>query len=181
MLWLRYLPLTQSSLHMQIVIIAHLILLNLCCQAMASNVAFASSSSIRIATYNIRFDSMPDDISVERSLAALPHSLISLNSPDTFHEQPWSTRRGKIVQQLIHEVPVLVGAYITQCCRHGIDVHVSLPRGSCQAGYRPSATLGRGLGMGAFYSPQLEYVRPRLGPSCIIRLALVGMGISLER
>ncbi|KAH8118710.1 mannose-6-phosphatase [Phellopilus nigrolimitatus] len=58
--------------------------------------------TIRLATWNLRFDSMPDSITVSETLASLPGPL---EGPKSFSnvagEQPWSTRRVKVAQQLI--------------------------------------------------------------------------------
>ncbi|EIN14553.1 mannose-6-phosphatase [Punctularia strigosozonata HHB-11173 SS5] len=63
----------------------------------------------RIATHNLRFDSMPDNITVQQSIAALPDPLTQPAFLALSGEQPWSTRRIKIAQHLISEGLSLFG------------------------------------------------------------------------
>ena len=69
----------------------------------------AVAQSFRISTYNLRYDSMPNNITVSETLSALPDPL----SPPTYYgakgEQPWSTRRVKVYQHLDQEGVVLAG------------------------------------------------------------------------
>jgi len=70
-----------------------------------------STLSFRLVSYNIRYDIKPDNIAVKESLAALSDSTrqpsyLSLAG----HEQPWSTRRIRIAQDLLSEGVVLAGA-----------------------------------------------------------------------
>ncbi|KAH9944913.1 Endonuclease/exonuclease/phosphatase [Amylocystis lapponica] len=64
---------------------------------------------MRIATYNLRYDSQPDRITVRQSLDALPDPLERPRFLARHGEQPWSTRRIKVAQQLLNEAPVLIG------------------------------------------------------------------------
>ena len=100
---------------MQGVIIVHLVLLTFFCFKATSSLtawptrraAATTSSSMRISTYNLRFDSMPDSISVQQSLASLPDPLVAPKFLGKTGEQPWSTRRIKVAQQLLHEGVVM--------------------------------------------------------------------------
>ena len=66
--------------------------------------------SIKLATWNLRFDSMPDSITVQQSLDNFPGPL---DRPSEFNnilpEMPWSTRRIKVAQQLLDEDVVIAG------------------------------------------------------------------------
>ncbi|KAI0752547.1 Endonuclease/exonuclease/phosphatase [Daedaleopsis nitida] len=64
---------------------------------------------MRIATYNLRFDSKPDNITVQQSLDSLPDPLVAPTFYGKTGEQPWSTRRIKVFQHLINEGIVLAG------------------------------------------------------------------------
>lgn len=59
--------------------------------------------AMRIATYNLRFDSMPDNITVQQSLLSLPDPLVQPAYFNQTGEQPWSSRRIKVAQHLINE------------------------------------------------------------------------------
>ncbi|KAJ7608645.1 Endonuclease/exonuclease/phosphatase [Mycena rosella] len=69
----------------------------------------ADSMPLRIVTYNLRYDSQPDKITVRQSLDRLPDPL---TGPGYFRkrgEQPWSLRRLRVVEQLLGEGIVLAG------------------------------------------------------------------------
>ncbi|KAG7833055.1 hypothetical protein KL943_004503 [Ogataea angusta] len=55
-----------------------------------------AGSRIRIQSWNLRYDSMPDDITVGETIAAL-NSTVPIDTQTTYYsnytEQPWSTRR----------------------------------------------------------------------------------------
>lgn len=68
-------------------------------------------TNIRLGTWNLRFDSMPDNITVQESLDALPDPLVQPAFLNLTGEQPWSTRRIKVAQRLIGEGVVLQGAF----------------------------------------------------------------------
>ena len=64
-----------------------------------------------MVSYNLRYDCKPDKITVKESLAALQDpsqepSYLSLAG----QEQPWSSRRIRIAQDLLSEGIVLAGA-----------------------------------------------------------------------
>ena len=69
----------------------------------------AMAQSFRISTYNLRYDSMPNNITVAETLSSLPDPL----TPPAYYgdkgEQPWSTRRVKVYQHLDQEGVVLAG------------------------------------------------------------------------
>ncbi|PCH36768.1 DNase I-like protein [Wolfiporia cocos MD-104 SS10] len=64
---------------------------------------------MRIASWNLRYDSQPDHISVNQSLDALPSALLRPRFLGKSGEQPWSTRRIKVAQQLLSERPTIIG------------------------------------------------------------------------
>lgn len=72
---------------------------------------FALALDVRYATWNLRFDSKPDNITVAQSLASLPGPL---ETPTPYYanitkERPWSTRRIKVWQRLADEEPDVIG------------------------------------------------------------------------
>ncbi|TBU30372.1 Endonuclease/exonuclease/phosphatase [Dichomitus squalens] len=66
-------------------------------------------ATMRVSTYNLRYDSMPNNITVAQTLSALPDPL----TPPTYYgakgEQPWSTRRVKVYEHLNNAGVVLAG------------------------------------------------------------------------
>ncbi|KAI0634548.1 Endonuclease/exonuclease/phosphatase [Trametes polyzona] len=64
---------------------------------------------MRVASYNLRYDSMPDNITVQQSLASLPDPLQAYTFFGKKGEQPWSTRRIKVFEHLQSEGVVLAG------------------------------------------------------------------------
>ncbi|CDO77744.1 hypothetical protein BN946_scf184993.g7 [Trametes cinnabarina] len=87
-------------------------LLPLCAFVLALTPGLAAaeaSQSMRIATYNLRYDSMPDNITVQQSLASLPDPLQQYTFFGKKGEQPWSTRRIKVWENLESEGVVLAG------------------------------------------------------------------------
>lgn len=59
---------------------------------------------IRIATWNLRYDSKPDSVSIQDSIKSLPDPLTEPNGySNVIGEAPWSTRRIKVAQILISE------------------------------------------------------------------------------
>ncbi|KAJ7648000.1 hypothetical protein FB45DRAFT_1020212 [Roridomyces roridus] len=70
---------------------------------------FSQSPPLRLATYNLRYDSRPDNITVQQSLESLPDPLVGPGYYRKAGEQPWSIRRPWVAEQLLHEGVVLVG------------------------------------------------------------------------
>jgi hypothetical protein len=74
----------------------------------------AQQTSVRFMTWNLRFDSMPDNITVPESIAALPNPI---TQPPAFlnlsGEQPWSTRRIKVIERIVGEGVQILGALFT--------------------------------------------------------------------
>ncbi len=66
---------------------------------------------MRISTYNLRYDSMPDSITVQETLASLPDPLVVPQYLGKSGEQPWSTRRIKVAQHLLTEGGVMASEY----------------------------------------------------------------------
>ncbi|KAI0708515.1 Endonuclease/exonuclease/phosphatase [Earliella scabrosa] len=69
----------------------------------------AAAQTMRIASYNLRYDSQPNSITVQQSLDSLPDPLQAPSYYGKKGEQPWSTRRIKVYQQLQNEGIVLAG------------------------------------------------------------------------
>lgn len=106
--------LTRRNIILEGLIFAHLFLLGFFCLKAASSVVWKravmpANGSVRVATYNLRFDSMPDNITVQQTLAALPDPLTAPPFLGKTGEQPWSTRRIKVWQDLMSEGVVLFG------------------------------------------------------------------------
>ncbi|CAE6457687.1 unnamed protein product [Rhizoctonia solani] len=57
--------------------------------------AFTAVTSLRLTTWNLRYDSQSNNLTVPDSIAGLPDRLKAPESyyADTSHERPWSTRR----------------------------------------------------------------------------------------
>ena len=69
----------------------------------------SAAQTMRIATYNLRYDSQPDNISVQQTLDNLPDPLQAPTYYGSKGEQPWSTRRIKVYEHLQHEGIILAG------------------------------------------------------------------------
>ncbi|KAF9457929.1 Endonuclease/exonuclease/phosphatase [Collybia nuda] len=64
---------------------------------------------MRFATYNLRFDSQPNNITVQQSLDALGNPLQQPVFQQFKTEQPWSTRRIRVAEHLQREGVVIAG------------------------------------------------------------------------
>ncbi|KAF9260600.1 hypothetical protein L218DRAFT_974319 [Marasmius fiardii PR-910] len=64
---------------------------------------------MRMVTWNLRFDSKPDNITVQQSIDALPNPLVQFPFQAVHEEQPWSTRRLRVAQMLLSEDIDLAG------------------------------------------------------------------------
>ncbi|KAJ7282386.1 Endonuclease/exonuclease/phosphatase [Mycena rebaudengoi] len=64
---------------------------------------------MRLVTYNLRYDSQPDNLTVQQSLDALPDPLAEPPYLRLVGEQPWSLRRLRVAQDLLSEGVVLAG------------------------------------------------------------------------
>lgn len=69
----------------------------------------AADQTFRIATYNLRYDSQPDSITVQQSLDSISDPLQAPSYFGNKGERPWSTRRVKVFQHLHNEGVVLAG------------------------------------------------------------------------
>jgi hypothetical protein len=104
---------------MQGLVFAHLFVLAFFCVKAVSSTSFRNeprdvvitNSSMRISTYNLRFDSMPDNITVQQSIAALGNPLVQPQFFGISGEQPWSTRRIKVAQRLLSEGGIIASEY----------------------------------------------------------------------
>ncbi len=68
---------------------------------------------MRLATFNLRYDVLPDNITVQQSLDA--QSAVDPLQPPKYlgvhKEQPWSLRRLRVVEMLLREDIEIVGEY----------------------------------------------------------------------
>ena len=64
-------------------------------------VTTASIPNMRVVTYNLRYDALPDNLTVQDSLDALPDPLSEPNYLNVHQEQPWSNRRIRIAENLL--------------------------------------------------------------------------------
>ncbi|KAJ7495480.1 Endonuclease/exonuclease/phosphatase [Mycena latifolia] len=64
---------------------------------------------MRFVTYNLRYDSQPDNITVQQSLNSLPDPLTGPGYLRKSGEQPWSLRRLRVAEQLLSSGIVLAG------------------------------------------------------------------------
>ena len=64
-------------------------------------VTTASIPNMRVVTYNLRYDALPDNLTVQDSLDALPDPLIEPKYLSIHQEHPWSTRRIRIAENLL--------------------------------------------------------------------------------
>ena len=94
----------------------------------------AAGQTMRVASYNIRFDSMPNNITVNETLNALPDPLTAPKYFDDKGEQPWSTRRVKVYQHLNQEGVVLAGT-LSPASRVTVPYVLKVP---VQASRKPS-------------------------------------------
>ena len=106
---------------MQGLIVIHILLLSFFAIKASSSIArlasprsddFATTGpDMRISTYNLRFDSMPDNITVQQTLANLSDPLVAPTYLGLLGEQPWSARRIKVAQHLIHSGDVMASEF----------------------------------------------------------------------
>jgi hypothetical protein len=68
-------------------------------------------STLRLATWNLRYDLRPDDVTIDRSLAALPDPLLPPRT-QLVGEQPWSARRVPVARSLFASQVDLIGMYV---------------------------------------------------------------------
>jgi hypothetical protein len=80
---------------------------------------------MRIATYNLRFDSQPDNITVQETLDSLGDPLQEPIFLEVTTEQPWSTRRIRVAEQVLSEGVVIVG-------EESFDVLLRVPSSLCR-------------------------------------------------
>ena len=73
---------------------------------------------MRLATFNLRYDVLPDTITVQQSLDAqsaidplLPPKYLGVHK-----EQPWSLRRLRVAEMLLREDIAIVGEYECLSC-----------------------------------------------------------------
>ncbi|TFK72830.1 hypothetical protein BDN72DRAFT_762830 [Pluteus cervinus] len=74
-------------------------------------VAAADPSSLKLVTWNLRYDSKPDNITVQQTLNALPDPLRQPTylGRNMMNEQPWSSRRIRVAEKVLAGDVVLAG------------------------------------------------------------------------
>ncbi|TFK66224.1 hypothetical protein BDN72DRAFT_860062 [Pluteus cervinus] len=64
---------------------------------------------MKLITWNLRYDSIPDDITVQQTLKALPNPLKEPTYLAVSNEQPWSSRRIRVAEKVLAGGVVLAG------------------------------------------------------------------------
>lgn len=77
-----------------------------CKTASSGTLAF---SMLQLATWNLRYDSKPDEISVEESLRSLPGPLQPPSFRNVSGERPWSRRRIEVARIILREDLHVIG------------------------------------------------------------------------
>ncbi|KAL0946258.1 hypothetical protein HGRIS_012513 [Hohenbuehelia grisea] len=67
-----------------------------------------AATAMRIVSYNLRFDSKPDNITVQQTIASLPDPLQAPRFLNGSSERPWSTRRIRVAEHLLSFQEALV-------------------------------------------------------------------------
>jgi hypothetical protein len=68
-------------------------------------------AAMRIASYNLRFDSHPDNITVQQTIDSLRDPLRQPTFLEITTEQPWSTRRVRVAEHILSNGIAIVGGY----------------------------------------------------------------------
>lgn len=89
---------------------AHLLIV----AAMTVLPTLTTAMQFRVGSWNLRYDSQPDNITVADSIASLPDALDQIDylKSSNVAEQPWSTRRLRVAQTILSENLVIAGGYI---------------------------------------------------------------------
>ena len=69
----------------------------------------SSASAMRVGSWNLRYDSQPDNITVAESLAALGDPLQEPTYLQNTSERPWSTRRVRVAELLLNKGVEVIG------------------------------------------------------------------------
>lgn len=67
----------------------------------------SNPTDFKLITWNLRYDSKPDNITVQTSLNNMPNPMVEPAFLGYTGEQPWSTRRIKVAQEVIHSGAVV--------------------------------------------------------------------------
>lgn len=101
---------------------------------------------MRITTYNLRYDSIPDNISVQQSLASLPDPLVQPHYLAKSGEQPWSARRLKVAEHLLHAGVVMASGSYSSSVPHHLSNSIQFFLGFQEALVRQVNDLAQLLG-----------------------------------
>lgn len=121
----------ESRVNMQGLIVIHVFLLSFFAIRASSSIArlvtprdsLVTSPDMRISTYNLRFDSMPDNITVQQTLSNLSDPLVAPTYLGLLGEQPWSTRRIKVAQHLLHSGVVMASKCLIVACEFYLHIN----------------------------------------------------------
>jgi len=102
----------------------------------------ATMSRLRLATWNLRYDVLPDNVPVSASLAALPDPL---RPPRALlvGEQPWSARRVPVARALFASQFDLAGTYTSLGSTRCMIPRNRVPGSTRQAGTRSRGAPGQ--------------------------------------
>ena len=64
---------------------------------------------LKVLTWNIRLDALPDSITIEESLKGIPGPFDKPEFSNNTREKPWSTRRIKVAQLILQSGVVVAG------------------------------------------------------------------------
>lgn len=68
-----------------------------------------TAATMRIASYNLRFDSSPDNITVQQTIDSLTDPLHQPPFLEITTEKPWSTRRIRVAEAVLSEGVAIAG------------------------------------------------------------------------
>lgn len=81
----------------------------------ASHITLQATTMLRVMTYNVRYDSMPDTISIQETINTLPKGLPK--GPQHYYndisERPWSTRRIHVANDILERNIDILGKNLT--------------------------------------------------------------------
>ena len=66
---------------------------------------------LKLVTWNLRFDSKPDNITVDQSLQSLPGPFDEPVFSNDSTEKPWSMRRIKVAELILQSGVVIAGEF----------------------------------------------------------------------
>lgn len=116
---------------------------------LATIAAAALHTPIRLQTWNLRYDSQPNSISVGDTIASLPDRIPADSGVKYYGsptEVPWSTRRIAVANDVIFNRVDILGSYLLLYVfwdTSGLTATNSCPRSIEASGYGPRSSPGR--------------------------------------